>query len=272
MLKLSKEFILFLQGVYKDKSLILTLTKRDFQTRYLGSFLGLFWAFIHPIILILTLWFVFQVGFKASSSPAKGIPFILWFLCGMIPWFFIAEGLSRGTTAILEHAFLVKNMVFRLSLLPLIRIFSALLINLVLVVLAASIFGIYGIFPDIYSIQIFYYIFSAVFLLAGLTWLTSSLIVFVRDANQFVAVILQVGFWFTPIFWSIELVPQNLRKIIKLNPVYYIIQGFRDSFIHKIWFWEHWRMTIYFWALTLVIFCIGAVVFRRTKPHFVDLI
>jgi lipopolysaccharide transport system permease protein/teichoic acid transport system permease protein len=132
---------------------------------------------------------------------------------------------------------------------------------------------LYGYPPDLHYLQVFYYLFAAIALLLGLSWLTSSLIIFMRDIGQLVAMVLQFAFWLTPIFWSAKILPVKYVNLIKLNPVYYLVEGYRESFIYKVWFWEgHYMLTLYYWIVTGCIFVLGAVVFRRLRPHFADVL
>lgn len=265
-----KNFIYFLIGLYQNRSLIAGLTKRDFQSRYLGSYLGLAWAFIHPFVIILVFWFVFEIGFK--SKPVSDHPFILWLITGIIPWFFFADALSTASNSILEYRYLVQKMVFQISTLPIVKILSALVIHLFFIGIIFSAFLAYGYGVSIYNLQLFYYLFAMICLLLGLTWLTSAMAVFIKDIGHIIAVFLQLGFWLTPIFWSINLLPTRYHFYMKLNPIYYLIQGFRDSFINKTWFWEHLTYSIYYWSVTVIIFISGAILFRKLKPHFADVL
>ncbi len=260
----------FLKDIYKNRALLWQLTKNEFKQRYLGNFLGAAWAFIQPTITILIFWFVFQVGFK--SKPVGDYPFILWLISGMLPWFFFADTLSSATNSIISNSFLVKKVVFRVSLLPIISILTTLVIHLFFILFMYAMFIIYGYKPDIYWLQIFYYLFALIILLLGLSWITSSVVVFFRDLGQIVAMVIQFGFWLTPIFWSIDMIPQKYHWLIKLNPIYYIIQGYRDSLINHKWFWEHPNMTIYYWVVTIAIFIAGSHIFKRLRPHFADVL
>ena len=109
-------------------------------------------------------------------------------------------------------------------------------------------------------------------LLLGLGWLTSSTNVFVKDVSKLVGIIVQFGFWLTPIFWNISRVPQEYQWIIKLNPAYYLVSGYRDCLLYHRWFWERQNETLYFWALTTVILFLGIIVFKRLRPHFAEVI
>jgi len=265
------EFRQFLFHLFSNYKLIITLTKNDFKKQYFGSYFGLFWAFAQPIVFILVIWFVFDVGLRGSPNTDEGTPFFLWLISGMIPWFFFANGLNSGTNAIISNSFLVKKVAFRTSILPLVQIGSALMIHLVLVTLLVLAFILYGFHPSLYWLQVFYYLFCSVFLLLGLTWLTSSIRVFVKDIGNFINIVIQIGFWATPIFWSLDLVPQHYRYIIELNPMFYIIEGFRDTFINHIWFWEK-GLTVYFLLFTSIFFVLGAIVFRKLRIHFGDVL
>lgn len=248
--------------------LIFDLTLKDFKKKYVGSYLGILWAFINPIVTICVFWFVFQVGFK--SAPVDNYPFILWLVCGMIPWFFISESINSGTNSIIENEFLVKKVVFNVFLLPIVKIISALIIHLVFVLFIILIFLYYGFIPDSYSLQVIYYCFATIVLLFGITLITSALVIFLKDIGQLVGMLLQFGFWLTPIFWSIDMIPDKFRFYLKLNPFFYIINGYRDSFIYKKWFWEYPNLTIYFWLFTIIIILIGLILFKRLRPHFAD--
>ena len=254
----------------QNRKLLWKLTKNNFKQKYLGNFLGIAWAFIQPTITILIFWFVFQVGFK--SKPVGDFPFILWLVAGMFPWFFFAEGLSNGTGSILANSFLVKKVVFRVSLLPVVPLLSALVIHLFFILMMFGMFLYYGYAPTLYWLQLPYYLAALSILLLGLSWLTSSIVVFFRDMEQFVAIIVQFGFWITPIFWSIDIIPEKYRWLIRLNPIDYIIEGYRNSMIYHHWFWENMSMTLYFWGVTLAIFIFGSLTFKRLRPHFADVL
>ena len=250
--------------------LLLKLTKNDFKQRYLGNFLGIFWAFIQPTATIAVFWFVFQVGFK--SQPVDNFPFILWLVAGMFPWFYFSEGLAQGTNSVLANSFLVKKIVFRVSLLPIIKLLSALVIHLFFILFMYSMFIYYGYYPNIYWLQVIYYLFAMSVLLLGLSWITSSIVIFFKDMEQLVTIIIQFGFWLTPIFWSMKIVPDKYHSLIELNPIVYIIEGYRNSMIYHKWFWEEPTATIYFWSITMIIFLIGGLTFNKLRPHFADVI
>ena len=107
--------------------LVLNLAKNDFKVRYVGSYLGVFWAFINPLVTILLYWIVFQFAFK--SGDVNGYPFVLWLVSGLVPWFLIQDAIMNGTNALLEYAYLVKKVMFKISVLPAIKIMSAFFVH-----------------------------------------------------------------------------------------------------------------------------------------------
>lgn len=266
-----KEFYRFLKHIFQSRQLLWALIINDFKKQYLGSYLGLVWAFAQPLIFMLVIWFVFEKGFR--SAPIHGnTPFFLWLISGMIPWFFIANATSTGTNAIINNSFLVKKVAFRVSILPLVQIGSTLIIHLILVLFLIVMFLSYGYKPTIYWLQLPYFILCSIILVLGITWFTSSIRVFVKDIGNIVGVILQIGFWATPIFWNLSMISPKYQWILKLNPAYYIVQGFRNTFINHIWFWEMKNVTIYFLCITVIFFILGAIVFKRLRPHFGDVL
>ena len=272
VLKAWDKIIILPQELYANRRLILRLAKNDFKTRYAGSYLGIIWAFIQPIVTVLVYWFVFQIGLR--SGDVGDFPFVLWLIAGLVPWFFFSEALNSGTNALIEYNYLVKKVVFKISILPVIKLISALFVHLFFIVFTLFLYSAYGYFPDIYSLQVIYYTFAIAIFVLALCYTTCSLVIFFRDLTQIISIILQVGVWMTPIMWRLEDVnmPQALEVIFKLNPMYYIVRGYREALINKVWFWENFFSTVYFWTLTLILFGIGAVIFKKLKVHFADIL
>lgn len=268
---------LSLAGMYESRKLITRLSVNDFKTKFAGSYLGIIWAFVQPVITILVYWFVFEKGFKpAAISNAAGntVPYVLWLIAGMVPWFFFSDALSGGTRALLDYSYLVKKVVFQIDILPMVKILSAVFVHLFFLAFAIVLYAVYGYAPDVYTLQTVYYTFCMLVLLLGLTNLTSAVVVFFRDLNQVINIVLQVGVWVTPIMWNMDTMDISpiFKSILKLNPLYYIVQGYRDAFINKVAFWERPELTIYFWCFTLVFLWLGNHVFKKLRMHFADIL
>lgn len=259
----------------RNRRLVLTLAKNDFKTKYAGSYLGIVWAFIQPVVTILVYWFVFTVGFRAGSQGNLGVPFVLYLVAGIVPWFFFQDALIGGTGALLSYDYLVKKVVFHIRVLPVVKIISALFVHCFFVAFTLVLYICYGKLPDGYSLQIFYYTFCVFALVLGMSYVTSAVSVFFRDLIQVINIGLQVGVWLTPIMWIAEDALADhelLLQVLRLNPMYYVVSGYRDAFITKTWFWENPGWTLYFWAFTAAFFILGTWVFERLKIHFADVL
>ena len=119
----SKRTGLSLAGVIADRKLIARLSVNDFKTKFAGSYLGIIWAFVQPVIMIFVYWFVFEKGLKptpVSDAAGVAIPFLLWLMAGLVPWFFFSDALSGGTRALLDYSYLVKKVVFQIDILPIV--------------------------------------------------------------------------------------------------------------------------------------------------------
>ena len=263
--------VIFLgEEMYHNRRLIWNLSKNDFKTKYAGSYLGIIWAFVQPIVTVLIYWFVFEVGFK--SAPMDDFPFVLWLVAGIIPWFFFNESLLNATNSLLEYNYLVKKVVFKISILPIVKIMSSLYVHIFFIILANIIYIMNGYMPGVYMIQVIYYSLCTFILALGISYATSAMVIFFKDLGQIVNILLQFGMWMTPIMWSYEMISPQYQWILKLNPMYYVVEGYRDTFIRKVWFWERFNQTIYFWVVAVGLFIVGTVIFKKLKNHFADVL
>ncbi len=260
-----------LKLIKDNRKIFYNLLRNDFRAKYVGSNLGVIWGYIQPLITILIYWFVFQVGLRSGDRP-DGTKYILWLICGMIPWFYIAEAIGSATNTFIDYGYLVKKINFHIGMLPFIKIGSAFIVHTFFVLFTTIIFNFYGYKADWNYLQLIYYMGAATFLCIGITLITSSLAVFIRDVSQIVGIFIQVGFWAIPIVWGPEILSGKLEYIFKLNPVFYIVEGFRDTLISSVGFWEKPVLTIYFWVVSIVIFAIGYRLFRRLKTSFADVL
>lgn len=254
----------------KNRKLIWSLAKNDFKSRFAGSYLGIFWAFVQPVVTIMVYWFVFQVGFRNGSVDE--FPFVLWLTAGLVPWFYFSEALTGASGSLIEYSYLVKKVVFNIDILPMIKALSALFVNLFFVSFFILICSFYGYYPSIYTLQVFYYIVCQFALVIALSYITSAIMVFFRDLGQVIGIVLQIGMWLTPIMWQSSMLGEQYQKFIKLNPMFYIVNGYREAALSKEWFFHHGLWTVYFWGLVFVLLLIGTRLFKRLKPHFADVL
>ena len=250
-----------------------TLIIRDFKSRYLSSYIGLPWAFIQPAAYILVIWFAFTYGIRQGGNTSTGIPYVAWLITGLIPWLFISQTLIVSCSSINQYAYLIKKTSFPVSMIPLIKILSGMIVHNILIVLMILFFiFFYDISPSIYWLQIFYYQFVMLFLFSGIGWFVASVNVFVRDMAHFVNIIVTMLFWATPILWPFTKLEGHFRYIALLNPFFYITEGYRYTFVEEKWFFEFPEMNILFWSVSILILIIGVVTFNKLKPDFGDVL
>jgi ABC-type polysaccharide/polyol phosphate export permease len=214
-----KSLYYFFLSLYQQKYIIGQLVKRDFQNKYLTSYIGLPWAFIQPAMSILIIWFAFTYGLKVGKMDT-GLPFVPWFICGMIPWLFISETITTTSNSLIEYSYLIKKTSFKVAIIPFIKIFTSLFIHLFFIIIIALFSIAYGFMPTIYWFQIIYLVFAAFILLTGLGWLISSINVFVRDIGPIVSVTISILFWATPIIWPYTMLIGNMKYLALLNPFF----------------------------------------------------
>lgn len=258
----------FLRELWRDRTIIWELAKNDCKARFAASALGVVWAFLQPLLNVFVLWFVFQVGFK--SMPVADIPFIVWYIPAFLSWNFFSESVSQATDSLISYSYLLKKVNFNVTIIPLIKVISALIIHAGFIVFIVVINLIYGRIPTVNYLQMLYYCLCTFCLSSSLGWLLSAINIFLRDVANLVALVLQVGFWMTPLFWSPEGMSPVVQFLLKFNPMYYVCMGYREAVISDICFWQHPLQTLYFWTVVILIFGFGTTIFRRLRPQFVD--
>lgn len=254
--------------------MLFDLAKTDFKNRFAGSYLGIVWAFIQPLVTIIVYSIVFGFGVSSNSE----VPFFLRLVAGICPWFFFNEAINSSSNSLVEYSYIVKKVMFKIELIPMIKILSAFFVHVFFVVLVFIISFFFKYWPTGYTLQAAYYTLCVLILSTSIAYFISAINVFFKDMAQIVNVVLQFMMWFLPIMYDIEGLDgkfTNLPSVVtllKLNPMYYVIEGYKDSFIYQIGFWEKPLMTLYFWLFVIVIFLISSSVFKKLKPHFADVL
>lgn len=259
--------------LFQNRHLIWKLAKNDFKKRYAGSYMGAVWAMLQPVVTVAMYYIVFDKIMGNGVNRGSGdIPFVLFLTAGLVPWFYFSEALNNGTNAMLEYNYLVKKVVFKISILPIIKIIAATFIHVFFVCILLVVAAIYGYYPTIYTVQIVYYSACLFIFVLALCYTTCSVVVFFRDLSQIINIALQIGMWATPILWDINSLNSKWVFILKLNPLVYIVNGYRSAICEREWFFQDFFSTMYFWIVTVVLFGIGAAIFKRLKVHFSDVL
>jgi lipopolysaccharide transport system permease protein len=268
-----RKFILegldFLKQIYLNRFIVWELTKRDFRTKYINNLFGLSWAILEPLAMMVILWFIFTY---VRTGRSTDVPFAIFLLTGLVAYDFFNKTLNSSTRSIKNFGFLLNKVNFRVAIIPLVKTASEVMIHLIILVIVAVIVLLNGIPITFYWLQVFYYLFAMCALLTGLSWFTSSISLFFPDINYIITIVMRVLFFFTPIFWDARTIPDQYIGYFKLNPLFYLVNGYRDSFLFQVAFWEHPMEALYYWIVTAFFFILGVVVFKRLRPHFADAI
>ena len=258
--------------LFQNRHLIWKLAKNDFKKRYAGSYMGAVWAMIQPVVTVAMYYVVFEVIMGNPGRGSDDAPYVLFLTAGLVPWFFFSEALNNGTNALIEYNYLVKKVVFKISILPIIKIIAATFIHAFFVLVLLVIAAFYGFYPTIYTIQIFYYSACMFIFVLALCYTTCAIVVFFKDFSQIINIMLQIGMWATPILWDINKINDGWAMALKINPLVYIVNGYRSAIYEKEWFFQDFYSTMYFWIVTVVLFGMGGLVFKKLKVHFADVL
>ena len=258
------------RSLHRHQAMIFALAVRELQSRYVGTLGGILWTFAHPLAVITVFYFVFAVGFR-SQGPDR-TPFLLWFVCGLVPWFFFNETLSAATESITRHTHLIKKTVFPSEILPVVNITAGLVPHSIFLLIVTGLLVWYHVPFAAGRLLVVYFLLCTCVLLVGLSWLLSAIQVFYRDVSHALSIVLNLWFWTTPIVWSPDMIPQGYRGLLFFNPMYYIIEGYRGLLIYNEIIWPSAQHTVYFGGAVTVMFAAGAYVFSRLKPEFPDVI
>lgn len=263
-------FLQFLRTIVSYRGLIVSMAKRIIIAQYVGSSLGFFWVVIQPLSMICILWAVFGLAFR--SQPLNDCPFVVWLTAGLAAWYVFSEVVSGSVGTVIENQNLIKKMSFPSQILPVVKMVTSLLNHLVFIIILIVLLYCHHLSLSFYVLQVFYYLFALLMLALGLSWLGAALNPFFRDVGPLVSLFMQIGMWATPIIWEIKMMPEAIRFYFKLNPMYYIIQGYRDTFIYSRPFWDYPWQTCYFWLITMTMLAVGGYAFKALKPHFADVL
>ena len=250
------------------------LSKNDFANRFAGSVFGIVWAFIQPLVLISMYLFIFLVAFPATPVDGK-YPYVLWLVSGLIPWLFFSEAVVNSTNCLLEYSYLVKKIVFPIKIIPFVKIISSLFVHLFFLIFTFVVCFFVRSFSGLYCLQLLYYLACVVLLASGIGFITSSILAFFRDFMPIINIFMQVGMWMTPILWDVDILKDKnyvLWIIMKANPMAYIVQGYRESFLGVGFFWDHPVYTAYFLTVLVIVCVLGIISFKKMKHHFADVL
>ena len=265
-------FIEIIKNHIQYKQQIFKLAKADLVKTYRGAALGWAWAIIKPAVTIFVYWFAFQIGIR-SGKPVEGFPFFLWLISGLIPWFYINDMLVQGTESIRKYSYLVTKMKFPISTIPTFVSISKLMVNIFLIIVMILIFVFMGYPPSIYIIQLPIYILLSFLMFTVFSLFSSLLSCMSKDFANLVKSLVTAVFWLSGIVWNVNTIDIPwLKLLLKANPVTYIVEGFRNCFIHKVWIWESPKTLLCFLAILFIMTILSVVIYKKLRKEIPDVL
>jgi lipopolysaccharide transport system permease protein len=245
--------------------------RRDFEQRFIGSAIGWIWGIIHPMVLLISWIYIFQIVLKQTLPEGEVTNnYPLFIFSGMLPWMLFSETVQRSASSLLEHANLITKSMFPAEIIPLAMYLSNLASHILALglMIAATLYWNRGVGWAVLLLPV--YLFFIGLLTVGIGWIASSLHVFLRDTAQVVSVVLTFWFWLTPIMVPVRSIPERYRFLLRFNPMYYAVELYREAF-----FTSHLPAGRDVLALALsgiAAFVAGGLFFRYVKRGFADVL
>lgn len=258
-----------IRHIYNQRHLIQQLVFREIKGRYVGSAVGIYWSIINPLVMLAVYSFIFSGVLKVRLGEEPGITnFALYLFCGFLAWSAFHETVQRCTTVILDNAPLIKNLSFPSKVLPVSIALNSMINEMIgLCILVIAVWLILGFFPVFVWLLIPLMVFQLFFGL-GLGLVFSTIQVFFRDTVQFVAVLLSVWMFGTPLFYPERMVPNAFRFLIGINPMAYLIRMFRSVCLKNVF--PDPKDIILFTTISIFILAIGYSIYTRRFYRFID--
>lgn len=257
---------------YRFRQFIISSIQSELATRFVRSRLGGLWMVIQPLGLVLMYALILSAVLSARLPGMEEVRFAYaaYLLAGILGWSLFTEVVDRCSRVFIDNAEMMKKMAFPRICLPLIVIGTALLNNAFLFAAGILVFIVLGHVPGINLFWLPLLVAVNLGLAAGLGLVLGVLNVFVRDVGQMVALALQYGFWFTPIVYMPDILPEKLRALLQLNPLYWVVTGYQNVLVfHNSPHWPGLFAVAVFAGLLLVS---ALFLFRRAAPEMADVL
>lgn len=259
----------FVATLIANRKLIWRLAIFQVRDRYAATLLGPLWALIQPAAMLFVYWLIFEYGLRLPRTGP--VPFVLMLIVGMIAWLAFMEMVTAGVAAVSDKAYLVKKIAFPLEILPAVPVTAALIVHGGLVILGLVILAANGVLPSHRLLLLVYGVLCLVTLGLGLAYLVAALSVFQADVGQTVGVILQLGFWLTPIVWTPDLLPVEARTVLAWNPMAHVVEIYRAALLPMLPLPTVLEM-LRFWVVVVPLAAVGLLTFHRLKHDFADVL
>lgn len=258
-----------LLAAWRYRFFILSSIKTELRSRFIRSRLGGFWMILNPLAQVLIFAFVLSAVMSAKLPGINNrYAYAIYLMSGTLGWSLFAEIVNRSLTLFIDNGNIIKKLVFPKIALPLIVTGSALVNNLFLLVAILLIFGILGHPPGLALLWLPLLMALTIAMAIGLGLALGVLNVFMRDIGQAVPVILQFLFWFTPIVYMVNIIPEHYRGWLKLNPLIPIITGYQDVLLYN--HAPNWEQLSGVALIAVMLLAFSLLIFRKGSPEMVD--
>lgn len=252
-----------IKNLYNYRELLKSNVKKEIRGKYKGSFLGILWSFINPLLQVLVYAIVFPYIMRVKTEN-----YLQYLIVGIIPWTFFTTVLNQGMITVRMNAGIIKKVYFPREILPISVALSGLVnffISCIIIVLFC-VFGGVGISWHIILLPVFAMI--QFFLTLGVVMALSAINIYVKDTEYLVNFIINMLFYATPILYPVTLFPQKIRWILYANPLTELITAYRDIFMyHQL---PELLPTLYLICITIAVFFIGLLIFRKLEKGFAE--
>jgi len=260
-----------LLNLYRGRHILKTMVIKDMKSKYTGSLFGPFWMFAAPLYQILLYTFIFSLILKVRFEEGMGTSsFVIYFLAGLIPWTFFAETTSRGVSVFIENAHIIKKVKIPMEVCVASLLVSSSVTFFIYAVFYLTMLILMGTLKlPVFPLVIFPFTIQ-VLLTLGLCFGLGSIAVFFRDLTQAIGMILNLGFFLTPIVYPSSAIPERFRWVFDINPFYFIVEIYRDILIRGKF--PDAVSFMYPFVFSLAVFFSGYYVFNKTKGAFKDIL
>lgn len=259
------------QTVWNHRRLISSMVRREITARYRGSFGDAAWTILHPLLLMLTYYFVFGIVLRSRfGGDTSQSGYVLNFLAGMLPWLPFSEAVGRAPSSMLEHRNFIKKLLFPVETIQVIQAAAGLVTQAFALLVFLALLIVTRGTPPLTLIWLPMLLIPQLMLTLGVSWTLSALGVYLRDLGQVIGFLLTIGFFLTPICYPTESLPAWALPALKLNPMFTLVESYRAVLVQGVA--PRWLPLTLLWAVSLAVFLTGHAWFWRLRKTFADVI
>lgn len=249
--------------IYNYRELLKTNIKKEIRGKYKGSWLGVLWTFLNPLLMLAVYAFVFPYILRVNVDN-----YTIFMIVALIPWNFFTTAIQSGTGSVVANGNILKKVYFPREIIP-ISITTSQLVNFLITCIIMAVFIIFsGVGFSVHALLFPLLVLIQYILILGLTFILSALTVFVRDIDHFVSVILMLGFYATPIVYQGEMLPKKFQIFLKLNPMAQLVEAYKSIlYYHRM---PDMTMLVIWGLGSVALLVVGYLIFKKLEKSFVE--